>query len=93
MSFTWDLPKRSSGARWEMVVIDIYCQVSLVRERHRRGGWAHLRSGSAQGCSAGGNGHARARVPELGERSASAPQLDEVRMRCNCKLENCACEC
>eukprot|EP00965_Chrysotila_dentata_P086089 2840779-Pleurochrysis_carterae.AAC.3 len=45
--------------------------------------------GSDQRCSAGGDGHARARVPEPGERSVSAPQ---VRMRCDCNLGNCACE-
>eukprot|EP00965_Chrysotila_dentata_P224111 6193987-Pleurochrysis_carterae.AAC.4 len=33
-------------------------------------------------------GHARYGILELEERSASAPQ---VRMRCNCKMANCAC--
>eukprot|EP00965_Chrysotila_dentata_P059108 1961856-Pleurochrysis_carterae.AAC.1 len=45
-----------------------------------------LGGSSGQGYSVGGGGHARARVPELGKRSASAPQ---VRMRCErtCKSE------
>eukprot|EP00965_Chrysotila_dentata_P002730 88755-Pleurochrysis_carterae.AAC.3 len=29
-------------------------------------------------------------TPELKERSAGAPQ---VRMQCDCNLENCVCEC
>eukprot|EP00965_Chrysotila_dentata_P261325 6214216-Pleurochrysis_carterae.AAC.1 len=44
--------------------------------------------GSGRGRSAGGNGHARAGNPELGERSASAPQVATHAMRQN--LWNCA---
>eukprot|EP00965_Chrysotila_dentata_P020261 671096-Pleurochrysis_carterae.AAC.1 len=50
----------------------------------------HLQGGFGSGCSAGGGGHARARFdPELGERSASAPQ---VSMQWDCKWGNCAYE-
>eukprot|EP00965_Chrysotila_dentata_P259292 6213511-Pleurochrysis_carterae.AAC.1 len=41
-------------------------------------------------CSVRSGSHARARVPELGERSASAPQ---VRVRCECTLVNCVIVC
>eukprot|EP00965_Chrysotila_dentata_P079393 2617383-Pleurochrysis_carterae.AAC.2 len=53
--------ERPSGAGREMT-IGIYYLQSLVKERRRRGDWTHLRGGgSGQGCSAGGDGHARAR--------------------------------
>eukprot|EP00965_Chrysotila_dentata_P164671 5436706-Pleurochrysis_carterae.AAC.1 len=55
----------------------------------RRRGWAHLRSGSRKGALTGQGRPSRAGFQEIGERSASAPQ---VRMRCDCKTTNCACE-
>eukprot|EP00965_Chrysotila_dentata_P164006 5414852-Pleurochrysis_carterae.AAC.1 len=53
----------------------------------RRGGWAHLRSGSRKEALTGqGQGWpSRAGFRKIGERSASASQ---VCMRCDCKTAN-----
>eukprot|EP00965_Chrysotila_dentata_P122808 4058977-Pleurochrysis_carterae.AAC.1 len=59
------------------------------RSGQRRGGWAHLRGGSRKGALTGQGRPSRAGFQELVERSASAPQ---VRMPCDCKTANCACE-
>eukprot|EP00965_Chrysotila_dentata_P219375 6191101-Pleurochrysis_carterae.AAC.1 len=55
----------------------------------RRGGWAHLWGGPRNALNGQGR-PSRAGFRELGERSASAPQ---VCLRCDCKTANRACEC
>eukprot|EP00965_Chrysotila_dentata_P029664 986104-Pleurochrysis_carterae.AAC.1 len=56
----------------------------------RRGVWAHLRGGSRKGALTGQGGPSQAGFQELGERSASAPQ---VCMRRESKTAKRVCEC
>eukprot|EP00965_Chrysotila_dentata_P247111 6207555-Pleurochrysis_carterae.AAC.1 len=69
-----DLPERPSGAAGA----------------NERGGWGTpdgwLKKGAHWAAAAIASGF----IQELGERSASAPQ---VRMRCKSKTANCACAC
>eukprot|EP00965_Chrysotila_dentata_P008826 287666-Pleurochrysis_carterae.AAC.1 len=57
----------------------------------RRGGWGAPGRWLKEGALSGQGRPSRAGFRELGERSASVPQ---VRMRCECKVTaNSACEC
>eukprot|EP00965_Chrysotila_dentata_P054775 1819261-Pleurochrysis_carterae.AAC.1 len=67
---------------------NINCQRSGIGRR--RGGWAHLRGGSRKGALSGQGRPSRAAFRELGERSASAPQVCMPR---GAKTANLACEC
>eukprot|EP00965_Chrysotila_dentata_P151168 4996856-Pleurochrysis_carterae.AAC.1 len=68
-----DLIGRPSGAGREWLLAYERGQPRSGSGR-RRGGKAHQRGGSGSGGLEGSGGHARARVPALGARSASAPQ-------------------
>eukprot|EP00965_Chrysotila_dentata_P207788 6184331-Pleurochrysis_carterae.AAC.3 len=69
------------------MVIDRRYQLPIVEERAQVSGLSAPTGGPGSGALADGGGHAQARSPELGERSASAPQ---VRMRCECNWGDCA---
>eukprot|EP00965_Chrysotila_dentata_P091602 3024351-Pleurochrysis_carterae.AAC.1 len=53
-------------------------------------GWARLRGGSGKVARQGSSGNHEQVILELEEQSASAPR---VRMRCDAKTGNHACEC
>eukprot|EP00965_Chrysotila_dentata_P260452 6213912-Pleurochrysis_carterae.AAC.1 len=72
------------------MTISINTNSHWSKSGRRRGGWAHLRGGSRNGALSGQGRPSRAGFQELGEQSASAPQ---VCMRCDSKTANRACEC
>eukprot|EP00965_Chrysotila_dentata_P180396 5955456-Pleurochrysis_carterae.AAC.6 len=83
------LPRVTTILAGEKVIISTDTNSHWQGSGRRRGGWAHLRSGSGKRQQAAAAIASRG-TKELGERSASTPR---VHMRCKSKIGNCACEC